>query len=140
MSELKGILTERETLIGTLSLGADYYKGETGNSGVFLGDEPPVDEEITVWIAPEEGGASDIITQEKLEEALESIEVDLTDYYTKEQVNEAIANIDIPEVDLSSYATKEEIPDVSGFQTAEQVQTAITTALSAIGVAEEGAY
>lgn len=53
-------------------------------------------------------------------------------------------------VDLSNYYTKEEtysktevdalIPDVSGYQTADEVQSAITSALSAIGVAEEGAY
>lgn len=38
------------------------------------------------------------------------------------------------------FATKEEIPDVSGFQTAAQVQAAINEALNAIGVAEEGVY
>lgn len=53
-------------------------------------------------------------------------------------------------VDLSNYYTKEEtysktevdakIPDVSGYQTASDVQSAITSALNAIGVAEEGAY
>lgn len=42
-------------------------------------------------------------------------------------------------VDLSNYYTKEEI-DNAGYQNATQVQSAITTALNAIGVAEEGAY
>lgn len=132
MSELKGILTERETLIGTLSLGADYFKGDRGESGVYLGDEAPDDEEVNIWIAPDEGTASDIITREDLEEALENIEVpmpDLSDYAKAE---------DIP--DVSNLASKDEIPDVSGFQTAEQVETAITQALNKIGVAEEGAY
>ena len=41
---------------------------------------------------------------------------------------------------LADYALKSEIPDVSGFQTADQVQAAITTALGNIGIAEEGAY
>lgn len=33
--------------------------------------------------------------------------VDLTDYYTKTEVNELIENIDIPETDLTGYATEE---------------------------------
>lgn len=88
-------------------------------------------------------------------------------FATEQYVNQAIANIDFPETDLSNYYTKaqtdalipdvsgfalkSEIPDVSGFttmsaveakgyQTATQVETAINTALDAIGVAEEGAY
>jgi hypothetical protein len=48
------------------------------------------------------------------------------------------------DVDLSNYYTKEEvdalIPDVSGYQTASDVQSAISTALSAIGIAEEGSF
>lgn len=137
MSELKGILTERETLIGTLSLGADYFKGDRGDSGVYLGDEAPDDEGVNIWIAPDEGTASEVITREDLEEALENIEVDvdLTDYYTKEQV-EAL----IPEVpDVSGFTTMDAVEE-KGYQTSAQVQSAITSALSAIGVAEEGAY
>ena len=42
-----------------------------------------------------------------------NVDVDLTDYYTKEEVeeyvNEQIGNIYIPEVDLTDYYTKEEI-------------------------------
>ena len=48
-------------------------------------------------------------------------ETDLTDYYTKTEVDGLI-------------------PDVSGYQTADDVQAAITAALGEIGVAEEGAY
>lgn len=54
------------------------------------------------------------------------------------------------QVDLSNYYTKDEtysksevdglIPDVSGFQTAEEVQSAINSALSAIGIAEEVSF
>lgn len=66
MSELKGILTERETLIGTLSLGADYFKGETGDSGVYVGEEKPADEDINVWIEPT-AEVDTLITEELLE-------------------------------------------------------------------------
>lgn len=57
---------------------------------------------------------------------------------TEKYVNDAIAAIPAP--DLSNYATKEEIPDVSAFQTAAQVNTAISNALNAIGVAEGRTY
>jgi len=46
----------------------------------------------------------------------------------------------IPKVDLTDYALKTEIPDVSGYQTAEQVEAAITAALGEIGVAEDGEF
>lgn len=65
---------------------------------------------------------------------------------TEDYVDNAVNNID-----LTDYALKTEIPDTSnfttmsaveakGYQTASDVETAINTALSAIGVAEEGAY
>lgn len=59
--------------------------------------------------------------------------VNLDNYYTKSEVNALIP-------DVSVYALKTEIPDVSVYQTAEQVESAITAALSAINVAEAGAY
>lgn len=55
--------------------------------------------------------------EEHLDERLDDIvkngiKVDLTDYYTKEEtellVEEAVADIDIPDVDLSNYYTKDE--------------------------------
>lgn len=84
-------------------------------------------------------------------------DVDLTDYYTKEETEALIPDLtdyakteDIPSLDgyaktedipdVSGYAKTEDIPDVSQYQTAEQVETAINDALSAIGVAEEGVY
>lgn len=101
-------------------------------------------------------------TDAAIEEAVGAIEipeVDLSDYAKKDEipsttglateqyVQDEIAKIDIPEqaeVDLSNYYTKTEvdakIPDVSGYQTADEVQSAINSALSAIGVAEEGSY
>lgn len=55
---------------------------------------------------------------------------DLSNYYTKSEVNEkieeAIASIEIPEVDLNNYYTKEEvntlIPDVSNLATKEELE------------------
>lgn len=62
---------------------------------VYVGTETPTDENIKLWVNPEEE---------------------------------------------SSFALKSEIPDVSSFQTAAQVQAAINTALSGIKTAEEGTY
>jgi hypothetical protein len=59
------------------------------------------------------------------------------DCTTKEYVDNAIGAIEIPEVDLTNYALKSDIPDVSAYQTAEQVSTAINEAL---GVIENGTY
>lgn len=114
----------------------------------------------------------------------EGTEVDLTNYYTKSEVDTKIETIELTpgpvgpqgpkgdtgskgdkgdqgeigpagpqgepgkdgqdyvltEADKQEIAGLVEVPDVSGFQTAEQVQAAITTALGNIGVAEEGAY
>lgn len=54
-------------------------------------------------------------------------ETDLTGYVKAEE--------------LADYAKASDIPDVSGYQTAEQVQAAITTAFESIGIAEEqGGY
>ena len=80
--------------------------------------------------------------------------VDLSNYYTKSIIYEAL--IEMLEIDaisfttdydnkgyltehqsLANYALKTEIPDVSQYQTATQVQTLINNAL---GVIENGAY
>ena len=112
-------------------------------------------------------------TDEKIQEAVNAIpEVDLSNYATKDYVNNVVSNIDMPDLtpyalkseipDVSSFITAEEaaiyidstelnnalanyakvedIPDVSAYQTETQVNTLISNALNAIGVAEEGAY
>lgn len=61
--------------------------------------------------------------------------VDLTDYYTKAQID--AKGYLTEHQSLANYALKSEIPDVSGYQTAAQVQTLINNAL---GVIENGAY
>lgn len=86
----------------------------------------------------------------EIAKAVSSGEVDLSDYYTKSQTDKAIeeAVAAIPETDLTEYAKKSDIPDTSGFttmtaveakgyQTEDQVNTLINTAL---GVIENGTY
>lgn len=111
--------------------------------------EKYVDEAIAAIEIPEAGGDVDLSnyytkseTDEKIKSAVDAIEIpeagetDLSNYYTKTEVDALIPATP----DLSNYALKSEIPDVSGYQTAEQVQAAITTALGDIANAEEGAY
>lgn len=113
------------------------------------------------------GYATEAYVDKKVSEAqIGGGDVDLSNYYTKSQTDAAInaakpdlskyaLKTEIPSTaglatetyvnnSLSNYYTKSQveglIPDVSGYQTAAQVQTAINSALSAIGVAEEGRY
>lgn len=95
-------------------------QGEPGESGVYVGTEEP-GEGIFVWVNPQGEGSNNLAT--------------------KEYVDEAIAAIETGNVDLSNYYTKEEtealIPDTSGFTTEAQVNSLINTAL---GVIENGTY
>lgn len=111
---------------------------------------------------------SDYYTKEEVDAALSGVEVDvdLSNYYTKEEVDEALANADVDfsnyytktetdaainaaKPDLTDYALKSDIPsldgyakttdipDVSKFQTAEQVNAAIE---AYVGTIENAAY
>lgn len=159
--------------------------GKTGAIELTAADIGALSEDV---IIPDTSG---LATKEYVDEVVSKIEtegVELSDYYTKTEVDELISNIDAPDapdVDLSNYYTKTEvdklipstsglatekyvddavanikipdvsgfalktdIPDVSGFttmaaveakgyQTAEQVNNLINTAL---GVIENGTY
>jgi hypothetical protein len=48
-----------------------------------------------------------LASEDYVNSAVSNVKVDLTDYYTKEETNELINNLDIPEVDLTDYATKD---------------------------------
>ena len=80
-----------------------------------------------------------------------SAKVDLSEYYTKEQVDDLIKRIDIPEVDLTQYYTKEEtenkieeaiqgieIPevDLTQYYTKEETETKIEEAVESIDIPE----
>lgn len=70
------------------------------------------------------GLATEDYVQQKIAEAeLGGGEVDLSNYYTKTQVDNKIAAI--PQPDLNEYAKKSEIPDTSGLATKKEVEDAI---------------
>ena len=154
MSELYGTLIEKDVIVGELSLGVEYYKGQDGKDGKD-GQDGYTPIKGVDYFDGKDGrdgidGKDYILTEEDKNEIAELIEGDIfSDYATIDYVDNAIANIDIPEVDLSGYATIEYVneaiaaipePDLTPYQTAEQVETAINNALSSIGVAEEGEY
>lgn len=70
-----------------------------------------------------------------------TVDPDLTNYYTKSEVNQKIADIDIPNPDLSVYYTKEEVnqkiaaipsTDLSNYYTKEEVNSAINAAITTV--------
>ena len=95
---------------------------------------------------------SNYATVDYVNNAVSNIDMpDLTPYALKSEIpdvssfitaEEATIYIDSTELNnaLANYAKVENIPDVSAYQTEAQVNTLISNALNAIGVAEEGAY
>lgn len=95
---------------------------------------------------------SNYATVDYVNNAVNNIDLpDLTPYALKSEIpdvssfitaEEAAIYIDSTELNnaLANYAKVEDIPDVSAYQTETQVNTLISNALNAIGVAEEGAY
>jgi hypothetical protein len=98
--------------------------GEKGEPGVYVGSEEPADSSALVWIHPQGDISENLATVGYVNEAL-------SDYYTRTETDEYFATI--------GYVD-DAIPDVSGYQTAAQVQTLIDNSLAAIGVAEDGEY
>lgn len=151
---------------------SDYAKKDEIPSTSGLATESYVDEKIKSIDIPDVDltgyATEDFVKQEIAQAQLggEGAEVDLSNYYTKSEVDTKIENIELTpgpqgepgkdgqdgapgkdgedyvltEADKEEIAGLVEVPDVSGFQTAEQVQAAISQALGEIGVAEEGAF
>lgn len=105
--------------------GIDYFDGQPGAPG-----KDGVD------------GKDYVLTDADLQEIAGMVDIDNAEevYVGSTAPTDANVKVWIHPTEENPYALKTDIPDVSQLQTAEQVQTAITNALSAIGVAEEGAY
>lgn len=106
--------------------------GPTGDSGVYVGAEEPTDPDALVWINPEGEASEALATKEYVDEAIqaavEGIEpgtggnVDLTNYYTKTEVDAKIP-------DVSGFATDDDVAQaVSGLASETFVTTKITEA------------
>lgn len=106
-------------------------QGEPGESGVYVGTEEP-GEGILVWVNPQGEGSNNLATKEYVDEAIAAIEtedVDLSNYYTKEETDALIP-------DTSGFTTMTAVEE-KGYQTEAQVNSLINTAL---GVIENGTY
>lgn len=85
----------------------------------------------------------DFYSKEEINEMLQNVSVDLTGYYTKEEVDNLLSAIEPPEVDLGNYYTKSEIDEIVG-SIEGTGDSSITMAMStdeilaAIGAAGDG--
>lgn len=73
-------------------------EGPRGESGVYVGTTEPADESL-IWINPEGAANDDIATKKYVDEAIAGIEVsggaDLSNYYTKDEVDGLIETIEL---------------------------------------------
>lgn len=73
-------------------------KGEDGESGVYVGATVPGDNEVLVWINPEGETTTDLATKDYVQEEIAKVNggaVDLSNYYTKAEVDGAIESIEL---------------------------------------------
>ena len=113
-------------------------RGPQGPAGVIVNPDGTVnlngyatEQYVEELIANVEVGDVDLSDYYTKQETLALIP-DTSDFATKEYVNEAIINSGGGgDINLSNYYTKSEIDD-KGYQTAEQVQAAINSSLAAL--------
>lgn len=106
-----------------------------GKEEVYVGTEEPTDSEALIWINPDGESSGELATKAYVDEQIAASmpEVDLSNYYTKQETQEYVAN------SLKAYVTAEQLNN-KGYQTANDVTAAINSALGAIGIAEEGTF
>ena len=120
-------------------------KGKSGEDGVD-GQNGYTPVKGVDYFTEEDIISLNIVLKEYVDDAISNAQlggdVNLSNYYTKEEVDNKIPNLedyalksDIPS--LEDYALKTEIPDVSAYQTEEQVAALID---EAIGGIENGSY
>lgn len=71
--------------------------GPRGKSGVYVGSEEPQEEEVLVWVDTDGELADELATKEYVDDVISElvVDVDLTDYYTKTEVDEKIETIEL---------------------------------------------
>lgn len=122
----KGYLTEHQSLAGYATenwvYSKEYISSETDpiwssekHKYALKSEIPSVaglaTESLVNNLLTTKANISDVYTKSEVDAAIENIEVnvDLTDYYTKSEIDHVIENIEIGEVDLSNYYTKSEV-------------------------------
>lgn len=77
---------------------ASNIRGPRGDSGIYIGSEPPEDEDIAVWVNPKGEMSTELATKEYVDEKIAEIDgsdIDLTGYATEQYVNDAISTIEL---------------------------------------------
>lgn len=125
-----GVATEKyvDNAISKIEL----MPGKDGDSGVYVGTTEPTEPDKLIWINPEGEAGETLATKQYVDDAIAAAggeTADLSNYYTKDEVNALIPS-------TSGFIT---MPDVEakGYQTEAQVNALIDTAL---GVIENGSY
>ena len=73
-------------------------QGLKGETGVYVGETEPSDPDALVWINPAGAASEALATKEYVDEKIASVEageVDLSDYYNKEEVDAKIETIEL---------------------------------------------
>lgn len=71
--------------------------GPQGETGIHVGPNEPVDKDVVVWIDTDAGTADELATKEYVDQAVANVkpEVDLSNYYTKTQVDGIVDTIEL---------------------------------------------
>ena len=71
--------------------------GPQGETGIHVGPDEPVDKDVVVWIDTDAETADELATKQYVDEAVANVkpEVDLSNYYTKTQVDEIVETIEL---------------------------------------------
>ena len=71
--------------------------GPQGETGIHVGPDEPVDKDVVVWIDTDAETADELATKQYVDEAVANVkpEVDLSNYYTKTQVDGIVDTIEL---------------------------------------------
>lgn len=71
--------------------------GPQGETGIHVGPDEPVDKDVVVWIDTDAETADELATKEYVDKAVANVkpEVDLSNYYTKTQVDGIVETIEL---------------------------------------------
>ena len=116
IDEATGIITWIPSEEGMAAIEGANIKGPKGDTGVYIGSEPPVDEDIAVWVNPNGEATAELATKDYVDEKIADVvagDIDLTNYATKDYVAQEIAEAQLGggggEVNLDNYYTKSEV-------------------------------
>ena len=103
--------------------GKDGAKGETGDSGVYIGTTEPTNG-ANVWINPEAELVTDYVTKEYVDEKISEIQLEAG---SVSSVNGKAGAVVLTAADVGALPADTVIPDTTGFLTEEDLDGLATT-------------